>query len=67
MISIGGRPFIPFKCAPAYLGYSMTWLKMHDYRNGGPKRTWLGPGKTGYWKTDADAWLRRRKRIKRAA
>lgn len=67
MIRVGGREFIPFKCSPAYLGYSLSWLKTHGPENGGPKRTYLGPGKSGYWKTEADRWLRKRTRMTRAA
>ena len=67
MIMVGGKPFIPFKCAPSYINYSLSWLWAHDEKNGGPKRTYLGPKKLGFWKKDLDAWLRRRQRMYRAA
>lgn len=63
IISVGGRDFVPFKCAGEYLGgFSATWLKQNFPNYGAPKRVYLSPKRTGYWRSDLDKWLRKRKR-----
>ena len=70
MIKVGGKDFIPFKCAGEYLGgYSATWLRDWFPRAGGPPRVIISPNKTGWYKSDLDAWLRkpRTSRVKKRA
>ena len=62
MILVGGREFVPFKCAGNYLGgYSETWLKEYFPKCGGPAKVRLSARRTGWWKTDLDRWLKRRR------
>ncbi len=71
MIKVGGRDFIPFKCAGSYLGgFSATWLRDWFPRAGGPKRVYLSTNRSGWYKSDLDTWLRKRRSVrvkKRAA
>lgn len=64
IISVGGREFVPFKCAGAYLGgYSVRWL--YDYfetREDAPPRIYLSACRSGWYRTDLDNWLKKRKR-----
>lgn len=63
MIKVGGRDFIPFKCAGAYLGgYSERWMQVYFPRYGGPRRVYIGKKKSGWYKSDLDKWLRLRAR-----
>ncbi len=63
MIMVGGKPFVPFKCAGSYLGgYGLTWLKEYFPRTKGyPKKVYLSERRSGWWKSDLDQWLRKRK------
>jgi hypothetical protein len=59
MIKVGDRIFVPLKCAPQIVGYSISWLKQHDERNGGPRRVRINGSrsKSGYWKDELEDWL----------
>lgn len=60
---VGGEPFVPFKCVPDYIGMiSERWCRENEGKNGFPKRVCLSERKTGYWKSELDAWLARRNR-----
>lgn len=62
IVMVGGRPFIPLKCAGHYLGgYSRQWvLEYFERMPRAPKRVVISERKTGWWKSDLDNWLKRR-------